>query len=137
MDMASMDVDSGNMAGMSLYGDTLYNAEGDDDDCKYHLRWTATPVCQGANVAFSLVLTAKIDGSLVTGADPSLEVFLNTAHPAPNSGLSQETSPGNYAVEPVQFDAAGQWTIRFHLFENCNDAPDSPHGHAAFYVRVP
>ena len=33
---------------------------------------------------------------------------------------------------------AGDWTVRFHFYENCNDAPeDSPHGHAAFFVHVP
>src|SRR5450631_3297316 len=26
------------------YGETLYNSEGDDDDCKYHVAWTATQI---------------------------------------------------------------------------------------------
>ena len=26
------------------YGATMFNAEGDDDDCKYHVKWTATPI---------------------------------------------------------------------------------------------
>ena len=39
---------------------------------------------------------------------------------------------------PVQFDAPGQWTVRFHLHDNCSDEPaDSPHGHAAFFIGVP
>ena len=48
-----------------------------------------------------------------------------------------------YKVGPIRFDAAGNapghyWTVRFHLYEECNDSPeDSPHGHAAFYVSVP
>ena len=25
-------------------GDPMFNAEGDDDDCKYHVVWTATPI---------------------------------------------------------------------------------------------
>jgi len=30
------------------------------------------------------------------------------------------------------------WTVRFHLFEECSDAPaDSPHGHGAFFFTVP
>ena len=32
---------------------------------------------------------------------------------------------------------AGAWTARFHFFGTCPDAPDSPHGHAAFFVAVP
>jgi len=38
----------------------------------------------------------------------------------------------------ITFDAAGDWTVRYHFYEDCNDAPeDSPHGHAAFLVHVP
>ena len=29
------------------YGETLFNAEGDDDDCKYHVTWTATAIRAG------------------------------------------------------------------------------------------
>src|SRR5581483_4333661 len=31
------------------YGPTLYNAEGDDDDCKYHVKWTASTICRNAD----------------------------------------------------------------------------------------
>ena len=49
-----------------------------------------------------------------------------------------ESAGGKYSVGPIKFDAPGDWTVRFHFYENCNDAPeDSPHGHAAFFVHVP
>jgi len=122
---------------MSPYGDTMYNAGGDDDDCKYHVTWTATPVCQGPDVTFSLELVAIADGSPASGANPRLEAFLNETHPALDTDeQSRETSAGNYSVGAVQFDASGRWTVRFHFFETCSDGPDSPHGHAAFYVDV-
>jgi hypothetical protein len=140
-EMGSTDGDtdaSGEMADMNPYGDTLYGSEGDDDDCKYHVKWTATPVCEDANVTFSLILTTKADGTAVAGAAPSIEAFLSTTHPASTANqTASQTSPGNYTVGPIRFDAAGQWTVRFHFFETCRDAPDSPHGHAAFYVSVP
>jgi hypothetical protein len=120
------------------YGDTLFNAEGDDDDCKYHVSWSSTAICENANVTFSLKVTTKANGSAVTGADPNLEVFLNDTHPGQVSNqATQETTPGNYTIGPVQFDAKGQWTVRFHLFPTGCDQPTSPHGHAAFYVNVP
>lgn len=127
----------------SSYGSTLDNAEADDDDCKYHVKWTATPIAQGQDVTFTLVTATKSDGKPAVGAAPAgysmAEVFLNDTHPAPNTDQKAPESPvGTYAVGPVRFDAPGKWTVRFHLFENCTDlAPDSPHGHAAFYVQVP
>ena len=39
-DAAAPEPDGG--APTSDYGETLFNAEGDDDDCKYHVKWTAT-----------------------------------------------------------------------------------------------
>jgi hypothetical protein len=125
-------------AGTTEYGDTLFNAEGDDDDCKYHVAWTSTAICENTNVTFGLKVTAKVNGSPVTGATPDLEVYLTDTHPGLVSNqASQETSPGNYTIGPVQFDTKGQCTVRFHLFPTGCDQPTSPHGHAAFYVNVP
>jgi hypothetical protein len=125
-------------AGTTEYGDTLFNSEGEDDDCKYHVSWTSTAICENANVTFSLKVTAKASGSPVTGATPDLEVFLTDTHPGLVSNqASKETSAGNYTIGPVKFDAKGQWTIRFHLFPTGCDQPTSPHGHAGFYVSVP
>ena len=47
-----------------------------------------------------------------------------------------ETAPGTY-TGPIYFDRAGEWTVRFHFEETCNDVPGSPHGHIAFHVVVP
>ena len=133
-DNASADTD----AGAAEYGDTLYKNEGDDDDCKYHVVWSSTPICEHANVSFNLKVTAKNGGGPVTGATPVIEAFLTDTHPAQVAAQSpQETSAGNYTIGPVQFDTKGQWTVRFHLFPTGCDEPTSPHGHAAFFVNVP
>jgi hypothetical protein len=121
------------------YPPTMFGFEGDDDDCKYHVKWAVSSVTQKTNVTFTVVLTSKAGGAPVTGAPISAEVFLDDTHPAPNSGQkSAETStPGTYTVGPIQFDAPGRWTARFHIHEECVDTEASPHGHAAFYVQIP
>lgn len=123
----------------SDYGATMFNAEGDDDDCKYHLSWSSTPIQQDQDVTFTVQATEKASGKFATGADVVAEVFLNDTHPAPNSNQkTTEGEDGTYTIGPVRFDAAGQWTVRFHLHQSCVDEdPASPHGHAAFYVEVP
>ncbi len=127
----------GNMGG-EMYPPTLSNAEGDDDDCKYHLKWTSTAVCQNSDVYFTVTLTRKKDSAAAAGGKTSAEVFLDEMHPAPNSNqVTSETAPGVYKVGPIRFDKAGKWTVRFHTFEQCADSEASPHGHAAFYVNVP
>ncbi len=125
--------------GVSAYGATMYGTEGDDDDCKYHVTWTSTPIYENDDVYFTVVATALVDNSAVTGANIYAEVYLDDTHPAPPTNQTTQESPiGTYKVGPIQFDAPGQWTVRFHLFENCIDyADDSPHGHAAFYLDVP
>jgi hypothetical protein len=123
---------------VSQYGPTLYNAEGDDDDCKYHVKWTSTAIRQGADVAFTLTLTKLADGTPAMGAGINAEVYLSDTHPAQPPPTASESSGGVYTVSPIKFDAPGDWTVRFHFFEDCDDVPaDSPHGHAAFFVRVP
>jgi hypothetical protein len=120
------------------YGATMFNAEGDDDDCKYHVAWTATPIRQDQNVTFNVTLTKLADGTPATGAGMRAEVYLTELHPAAPPGEAKESAGGKYALGPLRFDAPGDWTIRFHFFEDCDDAPeDSPHGHAAFFVHVP
>ena len=125
-------------AGTSDYGPTVYNAEADDDDCKYHVKWTSTPVRENSDVTFTAVTTVKSTSAPATGAHVSIEGFLNSTHPVPNSNQkTTETTPGTYSIGPVRFDAPGQWTVRFHIHEECNDTEDSPHGHVAFYLNVP
>ncbi len=138
LDMAGGQADMGASSG-SEYGETLYNDEGNDDDCKYRVKFTTTPVRKGSAVTFTATLTSLATNQPVTGAMTAPEVFLSDTHPAPNSGASTtESPPGTYVIGPVMFDAAGKWTMRFHFFEDCTDAvEDSPHGHVAFYVNVP
>ncbi len=122
----------------SDYGPTRFGTESDDDDCKYHVKYSVTAVRQSENVTFTVVATHKSDGSPVTGAATNAEVFLNDTHPAPNSGsTTKESPPGTYTIGPVRFDASGQWTARFHFFEDCSDSEASPHGHTAFLLQVP
>jgi hypothetical protein len=135
------EVDAGEPDGgvpISDYGDTMFNAEGNDDDCKYRVSWTSTPVRKDANVTFTVTLTKLAGGTAATGAGVRAEVFLNDTHPAAPPPQAAEAAGGKYTVGPIKFDAPGDWTVRFHFYEECSDVPeDSPHGHAAFFVRVP
>jgi hypothetical protein len=120
------------------YGPTMAGTEGDDDDCKYHVKWQSTAVSQNADVTFQIVATVKKDGTPLGGAKPYAEIYLNETHPAPNTPVATtETTPGTYTIGPVRFDAAGNWNVRFHFHDECNDSEESPHGHAAFFVKVP
>jgi hypothetical protein len=142
------------------WGATMYGMEADDDDCKYHLVWTTTPICEGApgsqvvvTVTYKTRLTDAGAPLPLTGANPEIETFTTTPtsgtdaatycddgslHPGPTSGNHLfEGPPGTYTANVV-FDQAGAWTMRFHFNEECADiAHDSPHGHAAFHVTVP
>lgn len=120
------------------YGVTLFNSEGDDDDCKYHVKWTSTALAENTEVTFAVTATDKSDGKPMRTGTVRLEVFLNDTHPGPSTTqVTKEVSPGVYAAGPVKFDAPGRWTVRFHVNEQCTDSEPSPHGHAAFYVLVP
>jgi hypothetical protein len=161
---------NGDAAPMCAYGDTMYGRvgigvdggavagaiEGDDDDCKYHVSWTSTPICEGSGgVEFTVTAVKQTDGTPVTGGGMyMMEAFTTTPadagttpgcddaslHPSPTTDASMtETAAGTgvYKVNMV-FDTKGQWTIRFHFHEECADIlPTSPHGHAAFFVTVP
>jgi hypothetical protein len=149
-------VDDGGGAGGCPYGDTMPGTEGDDDDCKYHVKATFGPICKGsAGVAVKIVVTNKDAGS--TSAAGSLlttaEVFTTTpqdagpadaaycdnlsTHPAVGSEFKLTEGPAGTYSGKIAFDQAAQWTVRFHIHEECADLlPDSPHGHAAFFVNV-
>lgn len=119
--------------------ETHYNAEADDDDCKYHVSFTTSPVRRNENVTFTVTasLLAGAKGP-VTGADIGIEGVVGTLNVLPNNGTTtKESTPGVYTISPVKFDKAGRWTITYHLFETCHDLVDSPHGHASFYIDVP
>jgi hypothetical protein len=120
------------------YGQTQYGHAGSDDDCKYAVAATATPIRANTDVTFTVVGKSLITQAPLTGASVRAEVFLNDTHPAPNSGQGVvESAGGTYAVGPVRFDQPGRWTVRFHFYEDCNDVEGSQHGHVAFFVDVP
>jgi hypothetical protein len=122
---------------VSTYRDTMYDNSGDDDDCKYRVSWVASDVKTNTNVEFKVTANWLADGTPLQGAYTHAEVFLGPTHPAPNTNASHTESPaGTYAITPIVFDEPGQWTVRFHFYEDCVDADNSLHGHAAFYVNV-
>jgi len=134
------------------YGATMYGTEADDDDCKYHVTYTSTPICENNGTYFivtaSYLAAADGGGAPLTGASTFAELCLSDTHPGPaqdgrpspvgGKQLVVEGPPGTYTIGPVVFDAPGDWTVRFHFNELCCDiSPESPHGHAAFHVTVP
>jgi hypothetical protein len=110
-----------------------------DDDCKYDVTYSVTPICENQDVTFTVTLKSRVTHSGVTGASPYLEVLDPDGIPAAEGAQTPtETSPGTYEIKPIRFNKKGKWTVRFHFFETCSDAPeDSPHGHAAFFIDVP
>jgi len=132
------------------YAATHYGEEADDDDCKYHVTWTSTPLCQGTSL-FTVVVTYKDSGKPVTGAAPSVGAFtaspgdwdaasycdINSTHLGPTPKMDLVEGPRGTYVGPVTFDKAAVWTVRFHFFDTCTDWPTAPHGHAAFRITVP
>jgi hypothetical protein len=132
--------------------------EGDDDDCKYHVSWTSSPICSSTlGVNFTVTVTylgtdppipvtdipategvlveAFIPKTLDAACDTMFQHFSPTPF-SPGHGLLQ-TSPGVY-FGSVIFDQPGEWTLRFHIHEECSDlCANSPHGHAAFHINVP
>ncbi|HKE14241.1 MAG TPA: hypothetical protein VKB80_05240 [Kofleriaceae bacterium] len=120
------------------FGPTQFGSEGDEDECKYHVSWTSTKICQNADVTFTVTAVTTVDQTGVTGAQPYIEAFLDETHPAPNTDSNfTDNGDGTYTIGPVQFDAPGRWNVRFHFFGDCADGEESPHGHVAFFVDVP
>jgi hypothetical protein len=139
------------------YGDTMFGHEGDDDDCKYHVVWSSTSICESTSVIFTVTITNLTDGTPATAANMPMGIMVEPFIPAtldascddkalPSAPISlsigsylPETPPGSGIYQgPVVFPAAGEWTLRFHIHEECEDLlPDSPHGHAAFHIDVP
>jgi len=139
---ASVSDDAG--APTSDYGPTMYGSAGNDDDCKYYLSWIATPIQEKADTIFTLTALRLQDMAPATCAGIIVDVSLDpvdggfSTHGVPVTTPAQEIMPGVYKIGPVRFDAPGTWTVRFHLYEECSDTQDdSPHGHAAFFVKVP
>jgi len=130
------------------YGDTLYDSSGDDDDCKYQVSWTSTPIRKNADVTFTVTTTDLVTQTalapLADGKVPlsRLDVYEpcqpNRRGPTQNyQPTITQTAPGVFTAGPIKFDESGRWVVRFHFYEQCVDGPVSPHGHVAFFVDVP
>jgi hypothetical protein len=142
--------DDGTCGMEDTYGPTMNGHMGSDDDCKYDVSWTSTPICENGNVYFTVTVKKRAfpdGGSAIGGAEPPMtggtvapDITLNCTHPAPNSNptfVEEPAGSGIYKVGPIQFDRKGKWDVRFHFNECCNDGMTSPHGHAAFWINVP
>jgi hypothetical protein len=150
-DDAAAGADAGNdgTCGETDYGPTHDGQSASDDDCKYDVSWTSTPVCKNGNVYFTVTVKKRAgadgkpalsDEPPLTGASVLAEVVYNDcATIAPNSmQTTVDQGGGVYKVGPIVFNVSGQWNVRFHFNECCSDDPmDSPHGHAAFWIQVP
>ena len=141
-----------NFAHDAGYGDPLYNDSGDDDECKYHMSWTSTPIQK--NQPFTVMVKAT---NLQTGAplanlpdqEPGtvalsrIEPFVpcDPVHLPPTSTLEgqhvTETGPGEFSVGPLVFDESARWEMRFHFYGDCFNNSATPHAHIAFFVDVP
>jgi hypothetical protein len=124
--------------GAGAYGPTHYNTQGYDDDCKYSVRWQSTSTLVRKDVYFQVQVNALTDNTALTGDKPKITAQLTDVHAAlPTTQSATETTPGTYVIGPMQFDAPGNWTVRFNFHPECdNGTPDSPRGFAAFYVAV-
>ena len=64
-DAGAPSVDAGAVAAdagyVSPYGPTMYNAAGNDDDCKYYVSWTATPVKEKTDTFFTVTAIRLMD----------------------------------------------------------------------------
>jgi hypothetical protein len=133
--------EAGTTAPTADFPPTLYNSDGYDDDCKYHVSFTSTPVRRNVGVTFTVTVVGLDPAGPATSAELYPDVYLTPTQPAPNSNTTTTETPagsGIYRVGPIVFDQPGDWTVRFHMYETCSDNPqDSPHGHVAFLVHVP
>jgi hypothetical protein len=154
---AADDGDTGSTAGAAdctlthdaAYGATLFNTEGDDDDCKYHASFTVTPVRLNEDVTFTVSAIDKTSmqplAPLADGDLPlaRVEVYqpCDLAHRPPledfSAKLAATSMPGTFTAGPFKFDEPGRWVVRFHFYEECFDQDNSPHGHIAFFIDVP
>jgi hypothetical protein len=137
------------------YGQTLFGTlQGYDDDCKYQVIVSTTPLCSsttGGAVTFTANVINATDHTPVTGipGGVNIEVFIpkdknaacdsETDHPSPSTDSLQEVNVGSGTYKGgIIFDQPGDWTVRLHIHEECKDeVEDSPHGHIAFRLTIP
>jgi hypothetical protein len=96
-------------------------------------------VCAGSDTFFTVTLKDAVMNQPIHGATGVRPEVFNTSSMAPvntSKSMTTETSNGVYKIGPINFPSAGNYTVRFHFFEDCTDTETSPHGHAAFFVDV-
>jgi hypothetical protein len=78
------------------YGPTMYGSAGDDDDCKYYVSWTATPIVKNANTFFTVSALRLADMMPVSCAGVRPDVSLSISHGAPApANPSTEIAPAS------------------------------------------
>jgi hypothetical protein len=118
--------DGGTAAPTSDYGPTNYNAKAYDDDCKYLVQWTSTPIRKNEPVTFTVTVTGLAPAGPITGDGvDAVEAYTNVGvHVSPSlDTMFKSKGGGVYTVGPIIFDQSGSWTVRFHMFEICSDVP--------------
>ena len=112
---------------MPDYGPTLYNSEADDDDCKYHVKFTATPIRREPERDLHRTATTLADGAAGDRRQRRRRGVPERHPPRAELAARRPTRSrgGMYDVGPIKFDAAGRWTVRFHLHEDCQDATET------------
>jgi hypothetical protein len=131
-------------AGMEPEPAVQNNSEADDDDCKYHVRWTSTPIYRAMPVTFTVTVVNKVNNTPIP-FPPNASFGVAGVLASDDTVVLPNTSPmqmlganGTWTFGPVRFDTAGDWKVTVHIREECSDnLEDSPHGHVTFLVRVP
>ena len=54
----------------SDYQPSMYGQQGSDDDCKYDVSWTSTPICKGVPVYFTVHVNIRAGATTFGGGAP-------------------------------------------------------------------
>ena len=79
------------------YGATMYNTGGNDDDCKYVVNWSATPIAPEEDVTFTVAVVNTVDRHRRRGRIPmprSICPLRTTSSPSTNPPVTEST-PGS------------------------------------------
>ena len=70
---------------------------GNDDDCKYTVKWTSNAVYENTDIFFTMTATTTVDGMPAPGAKPYAEAYLDATHEAPPTN-STRPSRGSFCM---------------------------------------
>ena len=124
------------------FGATMFDRQGFDDDCKYAVSWTSTPILENTDVFFTVVATTTVDNrpgdrcehlrrglprrparGSADEPDPR-----SRARPAPTrSGRSSSTSPGrgpcgSTCTRTARTSSTTRRTVTRRSTSTCRDA---------------